>query len=342
MHNDKEADVVGHNGGPSMEPAKVKVEAIDAVLHDQRFNQTEALVLIGLIVRSDDDLANAIPSGKALSMYAKLRDTDAVFHALKRLREEHRVIERTARPGQASAYCVLPLHVVDAITAEYDALKERKRNATHPANPGRFGSQPTQVSRVPSSDRYPGEPGGCPPPPTRVKGVPLLRGRPPQPGGSTLCTPSSKAPCLYTDLNKTESSQTQDFLESENLLLVAPGILPAEKPRRVAKAKRERNSRLAADWAPVPELVAWVQQRYAATPAQIHQQAEKFRNFHLGRGSLQADWAATWRTWWLNDYHKIAKRPETLGPLFEAEDQSAKSVWAEFDKAREIDRGGRQ
>lgn len=37
-------------------------------------------------------------------------------------------------------------------------------------------------------------------------------------------------------------------------------------------------------------------------PPKVDRQFEKFKSHHQGRGTLAADWPATWRTWVLNDY----------------------------------------
>src|SRR5580704_5575605 len=66
---------IGHNAGPPLtrpEPHIGKIQAIDAVLHDKRYSQTEALTVIGLIVRSDANYANAFPGAQTLAIYAKV------------------------------------------------------------------------------------------------------------------------------------------------------------------------------------------------------------------------------------------------------------------------------
>lgn len=64
---------------------------------------------------------------------------------------------------------------------------------------------------------------------------------------------------------------------------------PPKRPRRVKTA-------LPPDWR-LPDD-GW---SYAAgkglTGDRIEQEAEKFRDYHLSRGNVMADWAAAWRTW---------------------------------------------
>lgn len=122
---------IGHNSGASLYVSDIgKLQAIDAVLRNPRFSQTEALVLIGLIVRSDKGYANAFPGASTLAVYAKVAKRDAVFKALRNLEDHFKVITRESRgSGRSNTYAVIPQRVVDAIVEEYD----RKKAATRPS-----------------------------------------------------------------------------------------------------------------------------------------------------------------------------------------------------------------
>lgn len=88
-------------------------------------------------------------------------------------------------------------------------------------------------------------------------------------------------------------------------------IPPFELAQPPAPAKPKRNkprSQIAPDWEPSEDLVLWVRSKWVVTDRLIQRERDKFYNHHLGKGSLQADWPATWRTWWENDYHKIPRR----------------------------------
>jgi len=61
-------------------------------------------------------------------------------------------------------------------------------------------------------------------------------------------------------------------------------------------------------------MIAWVKEGWLATDQQIAAQADRFRDYHTSKGSLMADWPAAWRTWWRNDFHKIARRPAESKP----------------------------
>ena len=134
-----------------------KLQAIDAVLQSRHFNQTEALILIGLIVRSDRKYANAYPGGATLAVYAKVADTRPVFKALKRLEESLEVIERKSRgDGRSNSYTVLPQHIIDQIVAEYDTRKRATHCSegggleaeSHPLGSGGSGKKPTASEEV--------------------------------------------------------------------------------------------------------------------------------------------------------------------------------------------------
>lgn len=73
------------------------------------------------------------------------------------------------------------------------------------------------------------------------------------------------------------------------------------------KGGRKRRSALPTD-RPSKEDVAWADQywRQRGHRANMRDVIEGFRNHHLGRGTLSADWSASWRTWAMNEV-KFAK-----------------------------------
>lgn len=138
---------IGHNSGdvsPGLYVSDIgKLQAIDAVLRNPRFNQTEALILIGLIVRSDKGYENAFPGASTLAVYAKVKKRDAVFNALRKLEDHFQVIKRESRgSGRSNTYAVLPQRVVDAIVEEYD----RKKASTTETRPSEGDAPPVLIS----------------------------------------------------------------------------------------------------------------------------------------------------------------------------------------------------
>jgi hypothetical protein len=112
--------------------------------------------------------------------------------------------------------------------------------------------------------------------------------------------------------------------------VAAIGIAERPKPKR-------RKSQIDADWRPSAEQIAWVKEGWAATDQQIAAQAELFRDYHVAKGSLMADWGAAWRTWWRTDYHKIPRRGTTGGPSAGA--KSSTTGEAEQDRKDLINMG---
>ena len=92
-------------------------------------------------------------------------------------------------------------------------------------------------------------------------------------------------------------------------------------------------------WKPAPETVAWAKANFIASDAQIANEAEKFYEYHYGRGNKMADWPAAWRTWWLNGFHKIPRRtrPTSVGPTTD----HGREMTDAFERARLADEAER-
>jgi hypothetical protein len=163
---------IGHNSGVSLYVSDVgKLQAIDAVLKNPSFSQTEALVLIGLIIRSDKGYGNAFPGASTLAVYAKVAKTETIFKALRKLEDHYEMVKRASRGnGRSNSYAVLPQRVVDAIAAEYDARKKAAAE-THPAQGGAPAGEPTPLNGAGLPETRPGQWGGSPTKPTPFKGA---------------------------------------------------------------------------------------------------------------------------------------------------------------------------
>lgn len=98
-----------------------------------------------------------------------------------------------------------------------------------------------------------------------------------------------------------------DFVDGE-----AVEVVQVEEP----KAKRtKRRTRLPEDWQPSGKNMAHAASK-GMTTEEIEHESEQFRNHHVGRGSLMADWDAAWRTWVGNvrRYSGSARNPGRGGP----------------------------
>lgn len=168
---------IGHNNPPPdiyVREIK-KLTAIEAVLKNPKFNQTQALILIGLIVRTDEMYKNAYPGAMTLALYAKVKRTDTVFDALRELEDKFKVISRESRgQGRSNSYSVIPQRVLDEVAAAYEERKAAKAAAatkeTHPPKPGELPQEtstpkpgelpkPTRLERAPSQTGHPVKPG---------------------------------------------------------------------------------------------------------------------------------------------------------------------------------------
>jgi hypothetical protein len=183
---------IGHNGAPPdiyVREIK-KLTAIEAVLKNPKFNQTQALILIGLIVRSDGSYGNAFPGGATLAVYAKVKRTDAVFKALRELEDQFNVIRRESRgQGKSNAYTVIPERVADAVVAAYEERKAAKlaAAATQETHPSKAGDLPKPTNTAEAGEFAelvrPKRVGGADEP-TRLKRAPAQTGHPPEAGAT--------------------------------------------------------------------------------------------------------------------------------------------------------------
>ena len=92
-------------------------------------------------------------------------------------------------------------------------------------------------------------------------------------------------------------------------------------------AKREANrTRIKADWQPDSVGSEYAREHGVDAAAET----ENFRDYHLARGSLMADWAAAWRTWVRNAVRFASKAPAKPGLLaaIDAADAFGAVCWA--------------
>lgn len=80
-----------------------------------------------------------------------------------------------------------------------------------------------------------------------------------------------------------------------------------------------RRTKISDDWQPLPDDVAYADAHgIADLPAVV----EHFRDYHLSRGSLMADWRAAWRTWCRNQV-RFGQAVKPKAPLLPPEDVEA-------------------
>jgi len=71
---------------------------------------------------------------------------------------------------------------------------------------------------------------------------------------------------------------------------------PAEAEKKVTKTIR--NTTIPEGWRPSEKALAHARERYPSMPIDI--EIEKFRDYHLSKGTKRSNWDASWRTWCIN------------------------------------------
>jgi hypothetical protein len=105
--------------------------------------------------------------------------------------------------------------------------------------------------------------------------------------------------------SKKSSPQTVPRIDNNN---IPPNAGEGDDTTPSRKREATTRTKLREDWIPAPETVAWVRENYVASDQQIANEAQKFRDYHVSKGSKMADWRAAWRTWWGNGWHKCPRR----------------------------------
>ena len=78
------------------------------------------------------------------------------------------------------------------------------------------------------------------------------------------------------------------------------GDEPLERAPEATKkvTKTIRNTTIPEDWQPSEKALAHTRERYPSMPINI--EIEKFRDYHLSKGTKRSNWDASWRTWCIN------------------------------------------
>lgn len=78
------------------------------------------------------------------------------------------------------------------------------------------------------------------------------------------------------------------------------GDEPLERAPEATKkvTKTIRNTTIPEDWQPSEKALAHTSERYPSMPIDI--EIEKFRDYHLSKGTKRSNWDASWRTWCAN------------------------------------------
>lgn len=92
-------------------------------------------------------------------------------------------------------------------------------------------------------------------------------------------------------------------------------------PKAKTKRTPKRGSRISETWAPTQMDYAHATKK-GLTPQEINHEADQFRNYHLSKGTVSKDWAASWRTWCGNAAKWKAERSANRRPNHGASESS--------------------
>ena len=139
----------------------------------------------------------------------------------------------------------------------------------------------------------------------------------------TICNYSEFQAIERTEnAGKTQNKRTENALKEQgnkeqgkvepigSLFSATPDQLPID-PKPAPKAPKKTRRSIPPDWVPSDRNVADAVAR-KFTEQEIDYEAGKFRDFHLARGTLFADWDAAWRTW-LGNARQFATPPRVVG-----------------------------
>lgn len=92
-------------------------------------------------------------------------------------------------------------------------------------------------------------------------------------------------------------------------------------PKAKTKRTPKRGSRISEAWAPTQMDYSHATKK-GLTPQEINHEADQFRNYHLSKGTISKDWAASWRTWCGNAAKWKAERSANRRPNHGASESS--------------------
>lgn len=99
-----------------------------------------------------------------------------------------------------------------------------------------------------------------------------------------------------TDKKHQNTDTDTDIPKEDKSSLGLGEVSPATPPPIESKEKKPRASRLQPDFTPPDTWLEFAVSK-SLTEAEAGQEWGKFRDHHLSRGTLLADWNAGWRTW---------------------------------------------
>lgn len=142
-------------------------------------------------------------------------------------------------------------------------------------------------------------------------------------GDGSVCDAPTDAPPTHhrrtTDANEKKGERRGKEREEEHSADAECGRNPIRPPKRSAEVdpdepppKRRRSVPIPEAWTPSDRNIADADQR-GFSQQEIDHEADRFRDYHLAKGSTFKDWDAAWRTWLGNAARFSGGRPAAFG-----------------------------
>jgi hypothetical protein len=135
-------------------------------------------------------------------------------------------------------------------------------------------------------------------------------------------TPRSLQPLSTTGVDSYNVSRerlTKDSYEKNKNDLMGYNNPIAEQERRPKNENPKRRSSLPPDCPSAQDrdaaIAYWRSKGREDLTASVERSADKFRAYHEGKGTLAVSWAATWRTWYVNQIDIIRPPAGYVPPL---------------------------
>jgi DNA-binding transcriptional regulator YhcF (GntR family) len=306
-------------------------EFLVTAINDRNLDRTDLRVLAQVATQISRNTAKTAPDRRMMAQALGIAPETISNRLLKLRKMGYLIVGRERFPETGNR--AVPTYTFgnvdhETLRREIEVFVERIRNpSAKTTSPPSVNSPPNITAHGDARRRSP-----SPPPVMRMSNITAPGDELPSPHTVTHSGKANKnndilrgasPPPVMSSKNAVYNSKTQDSKTPTTAEPVERGS-GGEK----SKAKRAKpRSQLPSDWVPSPELIAWAKEVFVASDAQIKEQGYQFRDYHISRGNMMAEWSAAWRTWWGNGYHKIPRR--TAPSLFDA---PAKPVMSEEER----------
>jgi len=154
------------------------------------------------------------------------------------------------------------------------------------------------------------------------------------------------APAKFARANNGDCTGRKPQLTNRQEPSITTNVVSAQDAPNPLKAKSKRTSkrgtRISETWAPTPTDYAHASKK-GLSPQEVNHEADQFRDYHIAKGTISKDWAASWRSWCRNAVKWKAERKPSARTDRHAERASVfAEVAHEFDYGSIPGRGGEE